>query len=266
MFSTTARQYAVITGGSSGIGFELARQFLAHDFDVLIAADRDVSEAARLLQSSASEAVVDAVSVDLSTHEGVQKLYETIRETGRKVDALAANAGIGLGESFLDQRRADWVKVIDTNVTGTLDLIHLVGRDMRAAGSGRILITSSIASHMPSPFLAIYSASKAFLQSFAHSIRNELKDSGVTVTALLPGATHSEVWNRAGVTDTRLGASEQKDDPAEVAKSGFNALMAGQGEVVHGLKNKVAVAASNVIPDDLLAGIARATTKPGSAK
>jgi len=263
MRESVQRRFAVITGGSSGIGLELARQFLAHEFDVLIAADRETAEAAHALQQE-SGSVIDVVSVDLSTQSGVQNLYDAILQTGRPVDVLAANAGIGIGEAFLDERREDWAKVINTNITGTLDLIHLVGRDMRSHGEGRILITSSIASHTPSPYLAVYSASKAFLQSFASAIRSELKDTGVSVTALLPGATDSEIWDRAGVTDTKLGASENKDDPAAVAKSGFEAVMAGDAQVVHGLKNKIAVAASNVLPDSLLAATSRQMTTPGS--
>jgi short-subunit dehydrogenase len=117
---------------------------------------------------------------------------------------------------------------------------------------------------MPSPFFAVYSASKAFLQSFAAAIRNELGDTGVTVTALLPGATDSEVWDRAGVTDTKIGGAKGKDDPNEVAKTGFDALMAGQSSVVHGVKNKIAVAAANVLPDSLLAAVGRRGTEPGS--
>jgi short-subunit dehydrogenase len=242
----------------------LARQFLAHDFDILIAADRLTHEAAASLRQEAPDASVDELDVDLSTEHGVEALYEAIRNTGRPVDALAANAGIGVGQSFFDEPRADWSKVIATNITATLDIVHRVGRDMRSRRSGRILITSSIASHTPSPFLAVYSASKAFLQSFSAAIRNELKESEVTVTALLPGATESDVWDRADVTDTKLGGSDAKDDPNDVAKTGFDALMAGQASVVHGLKNKAAVAVANLVPDSVLTAVGRRLTEPGS--
>jgi len=259
-----SRQFAVITGGSSGIGLALARQFVTNGFDVLIAADTHVSQAAQTLRHEAPSARVEALETDLSTEEGVSTLYRAIQATGRPVDALAANAGIGAGESFFDEPRSAWSKVIETNITGTLDIVHRVGRDMRSRGQGRILITSSIASHTPSPFLAVYSASKAFLQSFAAAIRNELQESGVTVTALMPGATDTQIWDRADVTDTRLGGADSKDEPDAVAKTGFAALMAGEASVVHGFMNKAAVAAANLLPDSVVAAAARRTTEQGS--
>jgi short-subunit dehydrogenase len=207
---------------------------------------------------------VEALETDLATKPGVARLYEVIQQSGRPVDVLCANAGIGVGQGFFEEAHGAWEKLIDTNITGTLDIIHRVGRDMRARGQGRILITSSIASHTPSPFLAVYSASKAFLQSFAAAIRNELQDTGVTVTALMPGATDSEVWERAGVTDTKLGGAPNKDDPSDVAKTGFEAVMRGDAAVVHGLLNKAAVVAANLIPDPVIAAVARRTTEPGS--
>jgi len=262
--SDESRRLAVITGGSSGIGISLARQFVTNGFDVLIAANSSVEQAAQTLRREAPQARVEVLEADLSTEQGISELYEAIQHGKRPVDALAANAGIGAGKSFFDEPQSDWKKVIETNITGTLDIVHRVGRDMRSRGEGRILITSSIASHTPSPFLAVYSASKAFLQSFAAAIRNELKETGVTVTALLPGATDTQIWDRAGVADTRLGGSETKDDPDDVAKTGFEALMAGEASVVHGLMNKAAVAAANLLPDPVLAAAARRTTEPGS--
>ncbi len=263
MSATTSRQFAVITGGSSGIGLHLAKEFLANDFDVLIAADARVEEAAAELRDG--RGTVDALTVDLSTLDGVHTLYNRIRQNGRRVDALAANAGIGLGKGFFDQDRDDWVKVVDTNVIGTLDLLQLVGRDMVANDHGRILITSSIASQMPGAFNAVYNATKAFLQSFSFAIRNELKDTKVSVTALLPGPTETEFFERGDLSDTKVGASE-KDDPAAVAKTGFEALMAGRGDVVYGLKNKLQAVAAKFIPDDRLAEAHRGMAEPGSAK
>lgn len=258
------RPFAVITGGASGIGYALAQQFLDHDFDVLIAADQTVDQAVTTLTQAAPGASVEGITVDLATKSGVGQLYAQIR--ARPIDALVANAGIGLGHSFFDQSHADWLKLIETNIIGTLDLIHLVGRDMRARGEGRILITSSIASQAPSPYLALYAASKSFLQSFSFAIRNELRDSGVTVTALLPGGTDSDIWDRAGVTDTKLGASAHKADPADVAKAGFEALMLGDGQIVPGIMNKLAAVASKFVPGDLLTASVSRTTRPGSAK
>ena len=266
MSATASRQYAVVTGGSSGIGYELAKQFLEHDFDVLIAADVGVDAGAQKLQEAVPGAHVEALEVDLSTYDGVEKLYSTVKQGGRKVDVLAANAGIGLGHAFLEQKREDWEKVVDTNIVGTLHLIQHIGKDMVAAGAGRILVTSSIASQMPGAFNAVYNASKAFLQSFSFALRNELKDSGVTVTALLPGPTETDFFDRAGLgKDTKVGTSK-KDDPADVAKAGYEALMDGEGDVVYGLKNKMQAAAAKFIPDDRLAEMHRNMAEPGTAK
>lgn len=265
MSGAASRQFAIVTGGTSGIGYELVRQFVENGYDVLVAADRADDEALAMIQSG-SGGRVDFVQADLSGQGGgVNTLYQRIMQGGRPVDALAANAGIGLGKSFFDQDRHDWFKVVDTNVVGTLELIHRVGNDMRTAGHGRILITSSIASQMPGAFQAVYNASKAFLQSFSYAIRNELKDSGVTVTALLPGPTDTDFFDRAEMGDTKVGAN-QKDDPAAVAKVGFKAMMAGDGDVVYGMKNKLQAAAAKIIPDDRLAEMHRSMAAPGTAE
>jgi short-subunit dehydrogenase len=265
MSSTTTRKFAVVTGASSGIGFELAKQFAANQFDVLIAADEGLDGAAQKLNGTGEYGEITSIKADLSTREGVGVLYDAILQTGRPVDALAANAGIGHGHAFLDQSREDWMRIIDTNIIGTLDLLYLVGKDMRKAGSGRILITSSIASQLPGAFQAVYNASKAFLQSFSFALRNELKDSGVSVTALLPGATETEFFDRADMKDTKVGQAK-KDDPADVAAAGYEALMDGRGDVVYGLKNKLQVAAAKIIPDDRLAESHRNMAEPGTGK
>ena len=260
------RPLAVVTGASSGIGLELAKQFAGNGFDVILAADRDLGLAGEAVHSEGG-AVVRSVEADLSTEDGVAKLYEAIQAEGRPVTALAANAGIGLGHAFLDQELDDALKVVDTNIVGTLALIHAVGRDMRARNEGRILITSSIASLIPGTFQAVYNGSKAFLQSFSFALRNELKDTGVTVTALLPGATETEFFERADLEDTKVGAPDAKrDDPAMVAKAGFDALMKGEGDVVAGLKNKLQAAATRVMSDTQLAEMHRGMAEPGSAQ
>jgi short-subunit dehydrogenase len=146
--------------------------------------------------------------------------------------------------------------------------VHLTKRvlpDMIGRGRGRVLFTSSIASTMPGSFQAVYNASKAFVQSFAHAIRNELKDTGVTVTSLMPGPTDTNFFDRADMQDTRVGAAD-KDDPAVVAKHGFDALMRGDDQVVGGsLKNKVQAVAAKVVPDRMKAEQHRKMAEPGSA-
>lgn len=215
------RPLAIVTGASSGIGYELAKCCADHGFDLLIAADEPaIHDAAQDFRSLG--VAVDAIETDLATLAGVDRLYAATQ--GRPVDALLANAGHGLGHSFLDQNFAEVRHVIDTNITGTLSLIQKVGRDMRTRGQGRILITGSVAGFMPGTFQAVYSGTKAFLNSFSWALRNEVQDTGVTVTCLMPGATETEFFERADMLDTKVGQAE-KDDPAEVAKTGFDAMM-----------------------------------------
>ncbi len=260
MVDTSSQKLAIVTGASSGIGLELAKQFAEHGFDLVIAADRPLDDA----EAELTAVQVTKVQCDLSTREGVHQLYEAAKALGRPVDALAANAGVGLGHAFLDQSFEDWSKVVNTNILGTLDLLQQVGRDMRSRGEGRILVTGSIAGLMPGAFQAVYNGTKAFLDSFAFAYRNELKDSGVTVTNLLPGATETEFFERADMMDTKVGTSK-KDDAAMVAKTGFGAMMKGEGDVVAGWKNKLQAAAAAVIPDSVLAEQHRKMAEPGSA-
>lgn len=257
------RPLAVVTGASTGIGFELARQCADNGFDLLICADEPrIVEAAQALQQSGAR--VEAVEADLATPEGVGRLYEAARRIG-PVDALVANAGRGLGGAFLDQDVRTIQRVVDTNISGTVDLIHRIGRDMRDRGRGRILITGSIAGLMPGSFQAIYNGTKAFLDSFSFALRNELKDTGVTVTCLMPGATETEFFERADMMDTKVGTSK-KAAPAEVARKGFQAMMKGEGDVVAGWSNKLRAAIAAVMPQSALAEQHRKTAEPGTAK
>ncbi len=255
-------KYAIVTGASSGIGRQLARQCADHGFDLLIAADEASIEQAAL-ELRACGVHVDALVVDLSTTDGVDRLYAAT--AGRPVDALLANAGRGLGKGFLDQDWSEARFVIDTNVVGTVYLVQRVGRDMRTRGQGKILITGSIAGLMPGSFQAVYNGSKAFLDSFSYALRNELKDSGVTVSVLMPGATETEFFERADMMDTKVGTSK-KDDPADVAKVGFEAMMSGDADVVAGMKNKLQATMANVIPATVLAEQHRKMAEPGTAE
>ena len=256
------RPLAVVTGASTGIGYELARQCAENGFDLLIAADEPgIVEAAQALRQSGGQ--VESVQVDLATQEGVDELYDTIQGLARPVDALLANAGRGLGHGFLDQNWEEAYRVIQLNVTGTVYLIHKIGNQMRARGQGRILITGSIAGLMPGSFQAVYNGTKAFLDSFSFALRNELKDTGVRVTCLMPGPTDTEFFERADMMDTKVG-QQKKDDPADVAKTGFEAMMKGEGDVVAGLKNKLQAAIAAVTPQSQLAEMHRGMAEPGS--
>ena len=206
---------------------------------------------------------VEALQADLATFEGVDKLYAAIGD--RPVEALFANAGRGLGKGFLDQDFGQVMRVVNTNITGTIYLIHKIGRDMRSRGGGRILITGSIAGFMPGTYQAVYNASKAFLDSFSFALRAELKGTGVTVTCLMPGATETDFFERADLLDTKIGQSK-KDDPADVARTGFKAMMRGDGDVVSGWHNKLQSAIANIKPASLLAEQHRKQAEPRSGR
>src|SRR3954469_3870126 len=256
------RPLAIVTGASAGIGYELAKVCAQNGFDLLVAADQPkIAQAAQEFRTLGVEA--EAVQADLATLEGVDKFYAAAQ--GRPVDALLANAGHGLGKAFLDQNFDDVRHVINTNITGTIYLVQKVGRDMRARGKGRTLITGSIAGFIPGAFQAVYNGTKAFLDSFSFALRNELKDSGVTVTCLMPGATETEFFERADMMDTKVGTMK-KDDRAAVAKTGYEGMMAGERSVIHGLHNKLQVATATLAGGGIAAEMHRKQAEPGTAE
>ncbi|MFD7631000.1 SDR family NAD(P)-dependent oxidoreductase [Streptomyces sp. NPDC059851] len=255
---------AVVTGASSGIGLELARQFAQHGYDLLITAeDAELAAAAAALDDYGTE--VHSVRTDLTTFEGVEELHRNITATGRPVAAVALNAGVGRGGAFLDTDLADEQRIIDLNITSTVHLAKRILPAMVEDGHGRVLMTSSIASTMPGPFQAVYNASKSFVQSFAQALANELKDTGVTVTALMPGPTDTEFFERADMLDTKVGTAD-KDDPAPVAAQAFDALMAGKTKIVAGsVKTRLHGLANRVLPDGAKAQAHRRMAEPGSS-
>jgi short-subunit dehydrogenase len=256
----------VVTGASSGIGLELAKQFAAHGFDLIVAAeDADIETVAGGIRASGVE--VEAVRVDLATPEGVEQLQARVAAAGRPLDAAALNAGVGAGGAFAtDTELADELRIIDLNVRSTVHLAKYVVRDMVARGAGRILFTSSIASTMPGTYQAVYNASKSFVQSFALALREELSDTGVTVTSLMPGPTDTEFFERADMLDTKLGAGH-KDDPADVARDGFEALMDGKERVVSAsLSTKLQGRGGRFAPDRVKAKVHGSMAEPGSAE
>jgi uncharacterized protein len=255
------RKFAIVTGASSGIGLELAKLAAKDGYDLLVAADEPLVDASSALEGLGVE--VRTVEADLATEQGVRELLEAAGQ--RPIDVLVANAGHGLGRAFLDQEPAAWKHVIDTNVTGTLLLIQEVARRMVARGEGRVLITGSIAGHIAGSFQAVYNGSKAFIDSFADALGNELKETGVTVTCLKPGATDTEFFARADMLDTKVGTRE-KDDPADVAKTGWEAMLEGERSVVHGTMNKLQVASAKVLGGGASAEMHRKEAEPGTAE
>ena len=260
------RPLAVVTGASSGIGLELAKLFAAADYDLVVTAeDGEIETVAQGIRASGVQA--ESVQVDLAGAAGVEELYRRVKSSGRAVDALALNAGRGAGGAFVNGTELDdELEVVDLNVRSTVHLAKLVMRDMVERDQGRVLFTSSIASTMPGSYQAVYNASKSFVQSFALALRNELKDTGVTVTSLMPGPVETEFFERADMLDTQVGASE-KDDPADVARDGFEALMAGEERVVsHSASTKAQARAGRLMPDSAKAEMHRKMAEPGSAK
>ncbi|MBD2091139.1 SDR family NAD(P)-dependent oxidoreductase [Microcoleus sp. FACHB-1515] len=259
-----AKPLAVITGASSGIGYELAKQFAEHGFDLVVTSTGEsIEEAAEAFRGLTAQ--VETVQADLATYDGVEKLYSQIQATGRPVEAIVINAGVGVGGAFIETDLQKELNLIELNIASTVHLAKRVVKDMVDRGAGKVLFTSSIASQAPHPFQAVYAASKAFVQSFSEALRNELKDTGVTVTALMPGATETNFFHRADLDDTKVG-SDKKDDPAQVAKQGFDALMAGKDSTIAGsIKSKIQGAVSQVLPDVASSEANRKLNEPGSA-
>ena len=256
-----ADKFAIVTGASTGIGLELAKLAAQDGYDLLVVADTPLVDASSELKDLGAE--VQSVEADLSSFEGVDRLLSAAGN--RQVNALFANAGHGLGRGFLEQQPREWRHVIDTNITGTLYLIQKVAKRMVERGDGRILINGSIAGHIPGAFQAVYNGSKAFIDSFSDALGNELKDTGVTVTCLKPGATETEFFERADLMDTKVGQAK-KDDAADVAKTGYKAMMKGERSVIYRLKNKLQVAGSTLLGGGFGAEQHRKQTEPGSAE
>jgi short-subunit dehydrogenase len=255
----SSRKLAIVTGASSGIGLEIAKLAAKDGYDLIVAADTPFVEAGPALKDFGVD--VQEIELDLSTKQGVDRLLAAVGD--RPVDVLAANAGHGLGHGFLDQSPQEWLHVINTDVTGTLLLIQPIARRMVERGEGKILITGSVAGHLSGAFQAVYNGSKAFIDSFAAALNEELRDTGVTVTCLKPGATETNFFHRAELDDTKVGQSD-KDDPADVAKTGWEAMKKGEPAAIHGLKNKMQVAAAGVMTDATTAKLHRAQVEPGS--
>ncbi|OBI37262.1 SDR family oxidoreductase [Mycobacterium sp. E2238] len=257
----TQAQLALVTGASSGIGLELAKQFAQHGYDLVVAAEED---AIRDVPDKLSrwDSAVQPIQVDLRTPEGVEHLYQSTIEGDRVLAAAALNAGIGRGEMFLKSELADDLSIVDLNVRSTVHLAKLVLRDMANRDSGKVLFTSSIAAQMPGSYQPVYNASKSFVQSFAEALQDELRDTSITVTALMPGPTDTNFFGRAKMVESLMGKGP-KDDPAKVARQGFESLMRGDQKVVAGsVLVKAMGAANRVLPDSVKAVGNRVMSRP----
>ena len=254
--------FVVVTGAASGIGLELARRAGEDGCAQLLVDMRPLDDGVAAAREGGSSEV-ETLRADLSTESGVDALIEAIGE--RKVSALFANAGHGQGGTFLE---TDWdtiKKVLDTNVTGTISLVHQIGRRMLQANRGRILVTGSIIGNMPGPYNLIYNSTKAFIDEFVVGLAVELDDSDVVISSLLPGATDTEFFARADLDGVGMGDAP-KADPAKVARDGYDALLRGDPQEVSGLLNKLQFAAADLIPDELMAKIHERMMRPALNK
>lgn len=258
-----ADKFAIITGASTGIGFELATLAAKDGYDILVVADEPlINDAARDFEQFGT--TVQAVEADLSTIEGVDKLLAAAN--GRRVDVLCANAGRGLGHGFLDQKVEDWRHVVDTNITGTAYLLQRVLPDMVARNNGKVMVVGSVAGYIPGAFQAVYNGTKAFIDSFTEALRNELKDAdGVTISTLMPGPVDTEFFARGDLLDTQVGSDPNKRSAEDVAKDGWKALMSGKPSVFSGWSTKIQGVLANVVPGSVLAEQHRKMAEPGSA-
>ena len=258
---TSSRPLAVVTGASSGIGLELARVLAERDHDVIVAAEDAAVEDPSLLGGTPP---AHAVRCDLRSADGVERLASEVRAVGRPIDVLALNAGIGQGGPFPGENLADHLSIVDLNCRSTVHLAGLLLPDMIERGEGGLLFTASIAAEMPGPYQSTYHASKAFVHFFAEALRVELKDSGITVTSLMPGPTDTAFFERADLEDTNVGQMP-KDDPRSVAEEGLDALFAGRSSVVAGaFRNRVQANVAAHLPDAAVAAGAAKLNEPGS--
>jgi short-subunit dehydrogenase len=244
-------KYVLITGATSGIGYELAKLFALDQYNQVIVA-RNEGE----LQTTAEELKgygikVIPIAKNLFEAAAANELYEQVKAKGIKIDILVNNAGHGHYGEFVHTALEMELDIIQLNIVSLVTLTKLFLKDMVERGEGKILNTSSIASKSPGPWQSVYHATKAFVQSFTEAVRVEVKDKGVSITALLPGATDTDFFNKANMQDSKIVQDKSKlANPADVAKDGYEALMAGKDMVVSGLKNKIDVALSNITPDE----------------
>jgi uncharacterized protein len=258
---------ALVTGASSGIGYWLARELGSRGYDLVVcSAGERLNTAVRDFDSLGVQ--ITEVSADLATRDGVRHLWQVVEQLGRPLDVACINAGIGVGGQFWETDLEQELKMVELNCVGTVQLAKYVIKHMLPLSAGKILFTSSIAGEMVAPREAVYAATKAFVLSFAHSVRYELRDSGITVTALQPGPTDTDFFHRAGMDNTQAGSEGKKESqPQDVAKQGLDALFAGEDHVYSAsAKTKMEGMMANAIPGDVKAAMHEKMARPNSEK
>lgn len=252
---------AVVTGASTGLGYQFARLAAEDGHALLICADEEaIHYAADRLDRLGT--TVEAMVADLATDEGFEAFWTRLAD--RDIDLLFANAGRALGQSFLEQDETAIRRLIDLNVTQTTILLRRAGARMQARGKGRILVTGSIGGFVPGPFDAVYNATKIYLNTLCAALADEWKDSPVTVTCLMPGPTETPIFHREAnrLEDAPISDSDNKDDPVEVAKAGYAAMLRGDRQSIPGARSKIITALSGVVPSPILARLHRWGAEP----
>jgi len=249
-----SNKYALITGATSGIGYELAKLFAADHYNLIIVGRYQEELDTKAQEFSRGGVEVITIQKDLFDKKQAFELYEEVKSLGVEIDVLVNNAGQGVYGEFNDTDIERELGIIDLNISSLVILTKLFLKDMISKNSGKILNLASIASKTPGPWQSVYHAAKAFVLSFTEAIREEVKETDITITALMPGATATDFFNKAGMLDSK--AVQDKDalaNPEDVAKDGYTALMAGKDKIISGLKNKIQVGMSNVLPDSMVA-------------
>jgi short-subunit dehydrogenase len=263
----TEKQTALITGASSGFGYEFAKRFAKDGYDVILVSRngeklQDVAQEVKMINDV--RAIV--IEKDLAKPDAAVELYNEVVNQHIQVDVLINNAGVGEHGFFTDTDMDRELAIINLNVIALMQLTKLFMKDMVARDSGKILQLASTASVAPLPLMAVYSGTKAFVYSFTQALVNELKDTNVTMTALLPGASDTDFFHKAHAEDTVIYNQTSLSDPADVVKDGYNALMKGKAKVVSGMKNKVQAAMSNIMPENAVTGSMRKFMDESSSK
>lgn len=248
-----ATKYALITGGSSGIGYELAKLFAKDNYNLILVArtESDLQTTAQELQQNGVDVVT--IAKDLSDEQSAFQLYDEVKSRGIEIDVLVNDAGQGQYGKFVDTDIQRELEIVRLNIMTTLILTKAFLKDMVSKGSGKILQLSSIGGKIPGPYQSVYHGTKAFIDSHTAALANELKDTGVTITALLPGPTDTDFFDKAEMNDTKMVKEGSMSDPAKVAADGYKALMNGESYIISGLKNKVQVGMAEVLPDSVSA-------------
>ena len=263
----TNKTYTLITGGTSGIGYELAKIFAGNGHN-LILVSRDIADLT-ITRNELLESGVDVliISKDLFEKQSSFEVYNEICEKGYDVDILVNNAGQGQFGEFSETQIHRELAIIQLNISSLVVLTKLFLQDMLKKGRGKILNLSSVSSKAPGPLNSVYHGTKAFVQSFTQAIATEVKDKGVTITALLPGATDTDFFNKADMQRSKVVKEGKLEDAKKVAQEGYDALMRGDQMIVSGgLKNKVKVVMSNVLSDKSVAKSTKKEQEPVSDK